>query len=134
MSGGYTAEDMAIASSTTVGASQTNSAISKPFVITAYGATKAIRVEVLVSAVTVAVGVTAKLQHAVKRDGDTATWADVAGGSAALTTTGYASIILNACDSTDSPAFPLRPNGRVVVTTGAGDSVTVTEVQVIQEK
>jgi hypothetical protein len=133
MSGGYIADSVGLGS-TAVGASATDTPVSKAFIVSAYGGTRGIRLEVQVSAATSAAAITAKLQHAVTKDG---TWNDV-GGTASVTvpTTAastFYSIILNACDATDSPLFPLRPNGRVVVTTGAGDSVTVTDVRVIQE-
>lgn len=132
MSGGYIAEQMGLGS-TAVAASTTNAPISKVFPISATGGNTGIRIEVLVSTATSAAAITAKLQHAVSQS-DPIAWSDVA--SVAVPTTAsstYYSIILNACDATDSPLFPLRPNGRVVVTTGVGDSVTVTDVRVIQE-
>ncbi len=120
--------------SQTVGASATDTPVSAPFNITARSSLEGLRVDLAVSSATATTGITAKLQHSY--DGGT-TWDDVDATIAkvAVTTTASAlrfSIPLNARDSTDSPVFPLRPLGRVVVSSGLSDTVTITDVRVTQ--
>lgn len=85
----------------------------------------AFRCDIVVSAITVATAVTAKLQHRFSSAQD---WVDAK--TLALTTTGIKSISLLDTVVADQTHLPLRPLARVVVTTGAGDSLTVTAVWV----
>lgn len=114
----------------TVGASQTNSAVSKDTGLSAGGAVQGLRVDFKVSAVTVTNAITAKLQH---RTLDT--WTDLAGANAsvAITADGEYTLKQLALISADQPNFPLKKQLRVVVTTGVGDTVTFDNMRILQE-
>ena len=90
----------------TVGANQTNQAITKIFNMS--------------SGVTVGTGITAKLQHAYKK---TVAFQDIS-PAVQVSVTGDGNFELE-FDVTEDNAKPLWPLGRIVITTGAGDSVTV---------
>lgn len=132
MNGGYESRKvLASGAPQTVGASATDQPISAEFKISAAGSCR-IRIDLIASALTVGAGVTAKLQHAtfVNADG-TATWTDTK--TASLTTTGLATITVLVEVAGDQGFCPLRPNGRVVLTTGAGSSATISDIRVMQE-
>lgn len=126
MANGWSADSLLnSASAITVGASQSNSVLSKEYAVTARGALHHV-VAIDVSAATVATGITAKLQSAIG-----STWQD--SKTVAITTTGRVYIKLNVEVTGDQTFLPLLNKARIVVTTGAGDSVTVSAVQVLQE-
>jgi len=111
-----------------VAASQTNSAISDVVQISSYNS-GALVVELTISAITVAAAVTAKIQHSM----DGTNFVDVGTpGNLALTTTGRAVIDLWGPLAADAAVLPIRPYMRVVVTTGAGDSVTFSAIKYAQ--
>lgn len=117
----------------TVGASETDQVISGVFPFTEGGATRAVRVDIHVSAVTAAAGISFQLQHSV--DDTSANFGNPDTTQckvASVNGTGWWSIILQADNSSDSAVMPLRPMGRVVCSTGAGDSVTVDDIRVSQ--
>jgi peptidoglycan hydrolase-like protein with peptidoglycan-binding domain len=116
-----------------VAASQTNQVVSDVFALTAEGATRGLRIDIHVSAITVAAAITAQLQHAVDADSDFAA-PDNSVSKVSLTgaTAAWFSIPLSATDADDDALFPLRPIARIVVTTGAGDSVTIDDIRVSQ--
>lgn len=103
----------------------TNSPISKEFPITA-GGSQHITVKITASGVTLAAGITAKLQTSV--DG---VWED--SKTAAITANGRYYIQLLAERTADQQYLPLLSLGRVVITTGAGDAITVSSVDVLQD-
>jgi len=88
-----------------------------------------LRVDILVSAVTVGSGITAKLQQ--KRFD---TWADLASAnsSVAITAAGEVTIRLLVERAADQADMPLAKQVRVVVTTAAGAAVTVDKVRLLQ--
>jgi hypothetical protein len=108
-----------------VAASQTNSVVSEVVQLSTTTA-RALVVELNLSAITVAAAVTAKIQHSM----DGTTFADVGTpGNLALTTTGLKYIDLLDTLAADAAVMPVRPYMRVVITTGAGDSVTVSNIK-----
>jgi hypothetical protein len=109
-----------------VAASQTNQAVSNNFPIFSGAGLKGMVIKLKFSAVTVASGITAKLQTAI--DGG---WVD--SKTVAVVSTADAYIKLNNAASADQTYFPLLAGGRIVISTGAGDSVTVSSVKILQE-
>lgn len=125
MSNGYSASDVTLAPGSVVGASATNTAITREYPITAGGSIHhAIVIDV--TAVTVSTAITAKLQTAVGN-----TWQD--SKTVSISATGRFYIKLNAETSGDQTYLPLLGKGRVVLTTGSGDTATITAVNVLQE-
>lgn len=124
---GWSPKDVTLAATGTVyGATLTDTPISLPYPITAGGALNCV-LKIKTSAATVATGITAKLQTGLGGDWvDSKTVAITAGA-------GKFYIKLQAPVAGDQAFLPLLGAGRVVVTTGAGDSVTVTSVEVLQE-
>ncbi len=123
---GWSALDVTVAASGTVyGASITNTPITKEYNISAGGALNCV-LKIKVSAATVAVGITAKLQTAIGDD-----WVD--SKTVAVTAAGSFYIKLQTTLAGDQAFLPLLGKGRVVLTTGAGDSATVTSVELLQE-
>lgn len=124
---GWSAKDVTLnsADAQTVGASQTNTVISSEFPITAGGALNCV-VKLKFSSVTVAAGITAKLQTAIGSD-----WVD--SKTAAVSATGAFYIKLQTNLAGDQTFLPLLNKGRLVLTTGAGDTATVTSVEILQE-
>lgn len=110
-----------------LGESLTNKVISKEFRIGASGATKLV-VAIKASGVTSATGITAKLQTAAGTDMG---FED----SKTVTISGndvyYIKLLAEA--SGDQTYLPLLSVGRVVVSTGAGDAVTIDKVLVLAE-
>lgn len=104
----------------------TNLPASREFPITA-GGSKNIVVKVTASGVTVAGSISAKLQSAIGAD-----WVDAK--LATVAADGSVYIRMNIEVAADQAALPLLNKGRVVVTTtNAGDIVTISDVQVLQE-
>lgn len=102
-------------------------AISEPFNITGRGRERC-RFSVQVSAATVAVAITITLQHSP--DGGT-TW--VSTKTASMSSgAGFTHITLNPEVAADQSHLPLLPLARLCITTGAGDSCTLTAVRVYQ--
>jgi phage-related protein len=111
---------------TTVGASQTNVAVSKRFAITAGGSTNMV-VAIKTSSVTAGAGITAKLRTSI---GDNTA---VDSKTASITADGIAYIKLNVNISANQTYLPLLSIGEVVLTTGAGSTATIEAVWVLQE-
>jgi hypothetical protein len=113
-----------------VAASQSAQAVSREFQLSSAGASHGIRIEVNVSAITVAAAISYKLQSSPV-GGKDAVWSDVDGTNAksTLSATGWTSLIASPWNTNLATKFPLRAFCRVVVTTGAGDSVTVSDVR-----
>lgn len=119
-------QDVTLSPSQVVGASQTNTVISKPYRVTSWGAIRH-AIAVKCSAVTVAAGITAKLQTSV--DGGT-TWVD--SKTVAVTTNGVVYIKLLSDTAGDQTYLPLLNSAQVVLTTGAGDTATIDWVYSVQ--
>lgn len=113
------------ASSVAVGASETDTVVGKEYPITAGGSLNHV-VKLSVSGVTLATGITAKLQTAIGND-----WVD--SKTVAITANGNYYIKLQTTAAGDQPFLPLLNKGRVVISTGAGDAVTASSVEVLQE-
>lgn len=122
---GYVPYNYLLSNVPSVGASQTNKPISRQFPITA-GGSRHIIVAVLCTNVTVATGITLKLQSGI--DGN---FFD----SKTVTVTGNGTffIKLNVEVTGDQTYLPLLPAGQVVCTTGAGDTVSFTTCNIVQE-
>lgn len=125
MSNGWTPKDRTLPNIATIGASQTDSPISDIISLSAGGALNLV-IAINVSAITVGAGVTAKLQSGING-------VFVDSKTLSLTTTGYAFIKLQANLIADQAYLPLLASAKVVVTTGAGSSVTVSGVYILQE-
>lgn len=123
MNNGWSAKDVTLstAGSQTVGAAATNTPISLEFPITAGGACLGFVVKAVFSAVTVGTAITAKLQTAIGSD-----WVDSKTAAVAANGAVYIKIL------SDNTYMPLLNKGRMVLTTGAGDTATVTSVEVLQ--
>lgn len=113
-------------SPTVVGASATNTPISKAFTITAGGSTSMV-VAIKASGVTAGAGITAKLRSAIGNN------TPVDSKTVAITTDGIVYIKLNVSISADQTHLPLLSIGDVVLTTGAGSAATIDAVWVLQE-
>lgn len=114
----------------TLGAS--TSGTSAPFII-GYQGSLNIRIEVVVDSSTAGAGVSAALQHAPFRDGNNADWATVK--SVAVTSVGSRTVFTILCNvevTADQGFMPLRPHGRVLLTTGAGSAAVISDIRVIQ--
>lgn len=122
---GYSPENYKLGNIGVVGAAQTDLAITKEFPITAWGS-RYLVVAVKCSAVTVAVAITAKLQTGV--DGNFFDSKPVS-----VTADGTFFIKFLPERAVDQTYLPLLSRGRVVITTGAGDTATIDTVNVIQE-
>jgi hypothetical protein len=104
-------------SSVVIGASETNTPVTLP---TRAINVAALRISIKVSSVTASAGITAKLQDSSFEG----VWNDVASAEVNITANGIFEIVMNPDDS----ALPLRDRLRVVVSSGAGDAVTVDSV------
>lgn len=122
---GWSAKDVTSAPGQVVGASQTNLPISVEFPITAGGALHFV-LALDVTAVTVATAITAKLQTAIG-----STWQD--SKTVSVTADGRFYIKLNVEVAGDQTFLPLLNKGRLVLTTGAGDTATISAINVLQE-
>lgn len=124
---GWSAKDVTLATGQVVGASQTDAviSISDGYAITANGALNCV-VKVKLSSVTVGTAITAKLQTAIGSD-----WVD--SKTASVSGNGAVYIKLQTAASGDQTYLPLLNKGRVVLTTGSGDTATVDSVEVLQE-
>lgn len=121
---GYTPRDVAIGPSTVIGASLTNQVISLEYPITAEGSLHHI-VAIDASAVTVGTAITAKLQTAIG-----STYVD--SKTVAISGNGRFYIKLLVEVAGDQTFLPLFSKGRIVLTTGAGDTATITDINILQ--
>lgn len=127
MSHAYLAKNVIKAGLTAVPQSQSNVPISENFQINDAGRLN-ILIAIVTGDVTVGTAITAKLQTSL--DGGT-TWKDAKTVTLAADTTTY-DISLNVQVTGDQTYLPLRPLGRIVVSTGSGDTSNVTAVYVCQ--
>jgi hypothetical protein len=131
----YRAKDV-LTYKATIPQTTANLAVTSAFPITAHGS-KCLRIDVEYSTAVAATGITAFLQHS----NDGVNWeAPSVAQSVAITTATAThtvkSILFNADltgGGSDSEAAPLRTVGRILVTTQAGDSVTLTACKVCQD-
>lgn len=121
---GWSTKEVSIAGKI-IGASETNTAVTREFPITAGGALHLV-VAIDVTATTVAAGITAKLQTAI--DG---IYQDAK--TVAISGNGRFYIKLNAEVAGDQGFLPLLNGGRIVVSSGAGDTTTISAVNILQE-
>ena len=110
-----------------IGASVTNEPITTNFRLTTGGATDSLVIKITAASVTAGAGITAKLQSAIDN-----TFVDAK--TVSVTGNGDFYIKLNNAVSADQAFLPLLSVGRVVVTTGAGSALTITDVQVVMEQ
>lgn len=107
-----------------IGASQTAVPVSKKFPITA-GGSKNIVICISVSAVTGTIDATLRTSLG------TAT--AVNAKAITISSTGNSYIKLNSDVAGDQTHLPLLSLGEIIVDTGAGEAITITSVQVLQE-
>jgi len=129
MNGYYPVEQILGNSPVTVGASQTLAQVSNEFRINPEGSLH-FRIDVEVSAATVATGISLILQ--TTSGNDAASW--VTAKSTTVTTTGLVSQSYVVEVAADQTYLPLRPKGKLLCTTGAGDSVTLSSIRIMQEE
>jgi hypothetical protein len=111
-----------------LGASVTARSVSNEFRISHAGSLNLL-VGIKCTGLTAGAGITAKLQSSFY--GQTgADWVD--GNSVSLTGNGWFYIRMNVQTSADQAKLPLGDVGRIVVTSGAGSAVTVSELLVLQ--
>ena len=115
-------------SSQVLGASVTAQAVTEPFRISHSGSLN-ILVGLKCASVTAGAGITAKLQSSIYGDAN-ADWMD--GNTASITGNGWVYIRMNVQASGDQAKLPLGDVGQVVVTTGVGSAVTISDVLVLQ--
>lgn len=103
-----------------------NQVVSKEFALTAGGSLNLV-VKVKAALVTVAGAITAKLQTAINGD-----WVD--SKTVSITASGDFYIKLNVEVSGDQTYLPLLAAGRIVISqTNAGDTVTISQISVLQQ-
>jgi len=124
MSNGWSPRSIEIAR--TYSGVQTNNPISAEFPITAGGSRNMV-LKITTSAATVVGTVTVKLQSAIGSD-----WVDMK--STTIASAGSVYLRLNIEVAGDQSVLPMLAKGRVVLTTtNAGDSITLSGIQVLQE-
>lgn len=106
------------------GASETESELVR-FSLS-YESSLNLRVDLLASSVTSSTGITAKLQH--RTTGGAYEDLATSNSSVAIAADGTHSITLHIQRSGDQADMPLRKACRLVMTTGAGDAVTIDDV------
>lgn len=116
-----------------VGASATNQVVSQEFTLTGEGISRGVRIDIKCASVTDTTALLAKLQTSPV-GGSGASYADVDATDlkADITADGWVSIAANSAWSNVADKFPLQAHARIVVTTGADDAVTVTDIVVTQ--
>jgi|JI8StandDraft_1071087.scaffolds.fasta_scaffold700891_1 hypothetical protein len=111
-----------------IGENETDLQIGAAFPITGDGMN--LRIDLRVSGVVVASGISIEVQDSLVDDGaGEPLWRDVGGLATTVTTDGLVS--LNSGSSLQSSG-PLGSIARLIVTTGAGDELVVEEVRTIQ--
>jgi hypothetical protein len=113
--------------SVVVGASETNTVVSETFRI--HDPSRII-VDITASSVTDA-GADSSIVAKIQDSSGSGTWSTKGSeGNVAITGNGTFSITLMIENSSDQAELPLRPLGRIVVTTAAGDTATIDNVRV----
>lgn len=108
-----------------IGASETDVEITNSIALSSMDSLN-LRIDLVVSGVTVGGGITARLQEKVSKG----TWQDLnsANSSVAITADGVATIRLNKETTADLVDIPVSRDVRVLVNTGAGSTVTIDTV------
>lgn len=114
--------------SVTIGASETDTVVSKTFDITDRDSV-CFTVDLIAASGTYTTGITAKIQSTP--DGGT-NWID--SGTVAISADGIVSLALDITQESDTSKLPLRGVGRIVVSSGASDAVTITAVYISRRK
>lgn len=130
MSNGYSPKDY-IHESVSKGASLTDSPVSEEIGLSGNGCLN-MRVDFVVSGVTLTTAITARLQFRTNED---FSWANAASAnsSVSITADGGYSLKLSAFRAADQADMPLPKMCRLVVTTGVGDAVTFDALYLSQE-
>lgn len=127
MSGGWSTRNAIVSPSVAIAGVVTNRVVSVEYPVTAGGALHKV-IKLAASGVTVVGGITAKLQTAISND-----WVD--SKTVSITADGNFYIKLNVEVAGDQTYLPLLNKARVVITTtNAGDQVTLSAVDVLQEE
>lgn len=121
----WTVADKSLGTAPVLGASETDTPVSRTFALSASAATEALVMAVTVSDVTVTTAITLKLQTTLSEIG----WVNAK--TASITADGVVMLTLHAEKAGDQTYFPLLNNARLVISTGAGDAVTVDKVEVL---
>lgn len=121
----WTVRDCSLAVAPVVGASASNTPISIEFPLQASPALLGMVVIITAAGVTLTTGITAKLQTRVSN----LSWVDSKTVSIAADGTVYLKLLSEA--SADQTYFPLLNQARLVISTGTGDAVTISQVQVL---
>lgn len=127
MSKRHIAEEMVLSPNIAVGASATNTVVSQVFRIWDSGR-RNLRIKVTAASGTYATGITAKLQHSSGLSDTFITTTK----SVTISANGDFYLTLNVEVAGDQAEMPLMPLGRVAITTGAGDAVTITSCKIMQ--
>lgn len=134
MSSGYALQEIKKEEDTLVVAGGTEVQVGNEFKISAEGSLN-LRIEALVSAAVAGTTLNMILQHGVTRNASDAKidWQNVKTVAIATSTPAQTvSLVISAVN--DPTLTPLRPHGRIVFTTSAGASITVTALNLIQER
>lgn len=126
MPNGYSPDNRALSAAVVVPASSTNFVVTKQWPVSANGSIHHV-VKIVAASVTSSTGITAKLQTAIGTD-----WVDTK--TVAITINGPVYIKLNVEVSGDQTFLPLLSQARLVVSSGSGDAVTITEVDSLQDQ
>lgn len=128
-----TSKDITKNGGLTVGAEETNTAISEVVALEPSAWRDGFRVSVKVGAATEAAGIDFRVQHTPDLDATSPTWTDVDGTNAKLDPDGtdnkWYSIPISPWNPELDEEWPLHRHIRVVCTTGAGDSIVITSVR-----
>ncbi len=115
-------EELLKNTSVVIGASATNTVVSEVINLSDEDS-MCFNVDITAASVTAATGITAKIQDSA----DNSTWNDKK--TVAISGNGVVSISLQENVAGDQTHLPLRPRLRIVVSTGAGDAVTISSVR-----
>jgi hypothetical protein len=131
MNGYYSKEVLRQENAVISGAATT--VVSQEFRISPQGSLN-FRVDVVVDSMTIATGVNFELftTSGVDKDGNE-DWQEAA-KTVAFSSNGSYTLTFLVAKTTDQQYLPLRPKGRIVVNSGAGDSLTVKSIRIMQEE
>jgi hypothetical protein len=121
---GYSPIDITLNSEspTSLGASVSNQVVSKEKGLTAGGSRNLV---VVITVDSESGSTTAKLQEGIG-----GVWSDISGKSVTLA---VGKNIIRINDVTDTALLPLLPNIRVLASTGSGEAVVISKVELLQE-
>lgn len=126
MANGYSLRDVLLnGSSVTLGASETDTVVSNTFSLSAADSLE-FKVRIKTSSTTVTTAITANLQHQWE---ESEGFADVGNqAQVSITGDGWFEFKMSVHNSTDEAQLPIAPLGRVVVSSGTSDAVTIDKV------